>query len=180
MNTNVDEHGRPEPSQVGDEISSVLGFLDYQRATLAWKCAGLDASGFTAKIGASSMTLGGLLKHMTFVEEHWFSRWLHGQEMQSPWNTVDWKADPDWEWNTAAADTPEQLRTQWDDAVANSRVLVAEALADGGLGRLADRTWPDGQAPSLRWILLHMIEEYARHNGHADLIRELVDGQTGE
>jgi hypothetical protein len=59
-------------------------------------------------------------------------------------------------------------------------VLVDEALADGGLDRLAQRTSPDGQAPSLRWILLHMIEEYARHNGHADLIREFVDGQTGE
>lgn len=180
MNTNVDEHGRPEPPQVGDEITSILGFLDYQRATLAWKCAGLDASGLTAKVGASSMTLGGMLKHLAFVEEDWFSRWLHGRDRQPPWDTVDWKANPDWEWNSAADDTPEQLRTQWQDAVAKSRVNVAEALADGGLNRLADRTWPDGKAPSLRWILLHMIEEYARHNGHADLIRESVDGATGE
>jgi hypothetical protein len=68
----------------------------------------------------------------------------------------------------------------WQDAVARSRVLLAEALADGGLERLAGRTWPDGRSASVRWILLHMIEEYARHNGHADLIRESVDGQTGE
>jgi hypothetical protein len=68
----------------------------------------------------------------------------------------------------------------WQDAVARSRVLVKEALADGGLDRLAQRTWPDGRAPSLRWILCHMIEEYARHNGHADLLRESVDGLVGE
>ena len=68
----------------------------------------------------------------------------------------------------------------WSDAVERSRQLVATALVDGGLDQLARRTWPDGTAPSLRWILLHMIEEYARHNGHADLIRESVDGATGE
>lgn len=176
----IDDYGRPEPPQRGDETSSILGFLDYQRATLMWKCEGINSVGMTAKVGASSMTLGGLLKHMTFVEEHWFSRWLHGRDMQSPWDTVDWKADPDWEWHAAADDTPEQLRTQWQDAVAKSRVNVAEALTDGGLDRLSRRTWPDGTAPSLRWIMLHMIEEYARHNGHADLLRESVDGQTGE
>jgi hypothetical protein len=93
---------------------------------------------------------------------------------------VDWKADPDWDWHSAAKDTPEQLLTIWQDAVARSRSLVAAALADGGLERLARRGWPDGRSPSLRWILVHMIEEYARHNGHADLLRESVDGLTGE
>ena len=92
---------------------------------------------------------------------------------------MDWKADPDWEWHSAAEDTPEQLLTLWQDTVASSRTLVADALADGGLDQLARRTWPDGRAPSLRWILVHMIEEYARHNGHADLIRELADGAVG-
>ena len=93
---------------------------------------------------------------------------------------MDWDADPDWDWHSAAADTPEQLLTLWQDAVARSRSAVTEALADGGMGRLARRTWPDGRSPSLRWIVCHMIEEYARHNGHADLIRESIDGQTGE
>jgi uncharacterized damage-inducible protein DinB len=180
MNVIVDDHGRPEPPPAADEISTILGFLEYQRATLAWKSTGLDAAGLRATVGASSMTLGGLLKHLAYVEEDWFSRSLHGRERQRPWDTVDWKADPDWEWHSAAEDTPEQLQTLWQDAVARSRALVSEALADGGLDRLARRTWPDGQAPSLRWILLHMIEEYARHNGHADLIRESVDGLTGE
>jgi pimeloyl-ACP methyl ester carboxylesterase/uncharacterized damage-inducible protein DinB len=176
----LDDHGRPQPPVAAGEVASVLGFLDYQRATLAWKCAGLDAAGFNTRVAASSMTLGGMLNHMTLVEESWFSRSLHGHESQPPWSTVDWKATPDWEWDSAAEDTPEQLRARWQDAVARSRELVAEALADGGLDRLAKRAWPDGMVPSLRWILLHMIEEYARHNGHADLIREAIDGETGE
>jgi hypothetical protein len=105
---------------------------------------------------------------------------LHARDQQPPWNAIDWKADPDWEWRTAADDFPDELRTLWQDAVDQSRSLVAEALASGGLEQLAQRKWPDGRAPSLRWILCHMIEEYARHNGHADLLRESVDGETGE
>lgn len=178
--TDVDEHGRPEPPPAGDEAATLLGFLDYQRATFAWKCAGLDAAGLRATVGGSSMTLGGMLKHLAYVEESWFSRSLHGSDRQPPWNAVDWAADPDWEWHSAAADTPEQLVALWERAVARSRHLVAEARADGGLDRLARQAWSDGRAPSLRWILVHMIEEYARHNGHADLIRESVDGSTGE
>jgi uncharacterized damage-inducible protein DinB len=178
--TDLDEQGRPEPPLAADETATLLGFLEYQRATLAWKCAGLDAAGLRATVGASSVTLGGLLKHLAYVEDGWFSESLHGREQRPPWDTVDWKADPDWDWHSAAEDSPEQLFALWRDAVARSRSLVAEALADGGLERLARRTWPDGRAPSLRWILVHLIEEYARHNGHADLLRESVDGLTGE
>jgi uncharacterized damage-inducible protein DinB len=176
----IDEEGRPEPPLAGDETATLLGFLDYQRATLAWKCRGVDAAGLRATVGVSSMTLGGMLKHMAYVENDWFSRWLHGHERLAPWDSVDWKADPDWEWHSAADDSPEHLDALWQDAVAHSRSLVAHALADGGLDRLALRSWPGGETPSLRWILCHMIEEYARHNGHADLIRESVDGETGE
>jgi uncharacterized damage-inducible protein DinB len=178
--TDLDEHGRPEPPLAGDEAATLLGFLDHQRATLDWKCSGLDPAGLRVTVAASSITLGGLLKHLAYVEDAWFSRWLHGQDRQPPWDTVDWEADPDWDWHSAAEDSPEQLSALWRDAVGRSRSLVAEALADGGLDRLARRTWPDGRAPSLRWILVHMVEEYARHNGHADLIRESVDGRTGE
>jgi uncharacterized damage-inducible protein DinB len=178
--TDLDEQGRPEPPLAADETATLLGFLEYQRATLAWKCAGLDASGLEATVAASSMTLGGMVKHLAAVEDSWFSQWLHGRDPEPPWDSVDWDADRDWEWHSAAEDTPEQLHTLWQDSLARSRSLVTEALADGGLGRLARRTWPDGRAPSLRWILCHMIEEYARHNGHADLLRESVDGLTGE
>jgi uncharacterized damage-inducible protein DinB len=178
--TDVDEYGRPEPPPAGDEVATLLGFLDYQRATLAWKCAGLDAAGLRTKVAASSMTLGGMLKHLAYVEDFWFSYFLHGRDPASPWDAVDWDADRDWDWHSAAGDTPGQLDTLWRDAVARSRALITEALAQGGLEQLARRAWPDGRAPSLRWIVCHMIEEYARHNGHADLIREAIDGQIGD
>ena len=178
--TDVDEYGRPGPPLAGDETATLLGFLDYQRATLAWKCSGLDAAGLAATVGPSPVTLGGLLKHMAWSEDHWFSHWLHGRDRQPLWDAVDWAADRDWEWHSAAEDTPEQLRALWLDAVDRSRSLVAETLADGGLGRKAQHTWPGSEAPSLRWIVVHMIEEYARHNGHADFLRESVDGATGE
>jgi uncharacterized damage-inducible protein DinB len=176
----VDEQGRPEPPVDGDETATLLGFLDYQRATLAWKVSGLDAAGLRATTAASTMTLGGLLKHLALVEDSWFSRSLHGNERAEPWDAVDWDADPDWEWRTAADDPPEQLIELWQNAVERSRELTSDALADGGLDRTARRQWPDGRAPSLRWIVVHMIEEYARHNGHADLLRESIDGATGE
>jgi uncharacterized damage-inducible protein DinB len=178
--TRLDEQGRPEPPLAAGEAATLLGYLEYQRATFAWKCSGLDAAGMTATVGVSSMTLGGMLKHLAYVEDHWCSRWLYGRDPAPPWNTVNWEADPDWDWHSAADDSPEQLYTLWQDTVDRSRGLVAEALADGGLGRLARRTSPDGEAPSLRWILFHLVEEYARHNGHADLLRESVDGLTGE
>ncbi|MBE1605274.1 DinB family protein [Actinopolymorpha pittospori] len=178
--TMIDEQGRPEPPLAADETATLLGFLDYQRSTLAWKCGGVDAAGLRVSVAASSMTLGGMLKHMALVEDIWFSYRLHGQKRQHPWDTVDWATDPDWDWRSAAADSPEQLFTLWQDAVDRSRSLVAKALTSGGLEQLAQHAWPDGQSPSLRWILCHMIEEYARHNGHADLIRESLDGLTGE
>ncbi|GAA0608289.1 DinB family protein [Kutzneria viridogrisea] len=178
--TDLDEHGRPHPPSAGDETATLLGFLEVQRATLAWKCGGLDAAGLRASLTPTSMTLGGMLKHMSYVEDHWFSHWLYGQDPQPPWDSVDWKADRDWDWNSAAEDTPEQLHALWQGTVARSRTLVEQALANGGLDQLARRSSPDGQSPSLRWILFHMIEEYARHVGHADLLRESVDGLTGE
>jgi uncharacterized damage-inducible protein DinB len=126
------------------------------------------------------MTLGGILKHMTLVEHSWFAEKLLGRPPLPMFAEVDWDADPDWEWRTAAADSPDALRAQWSEAVTASRELVSEALATGGLDRLGVKSWSDGRTPSLRWILLHMIEEYARHNGHADLLRESADGETGE
>jgi len=178
--TELDEQGRPEPPAAADEAATLLGFLDFQRATLAWKCEGLDSAGLNATVGVSTMTLGGMLKHLALVEDWWFSEWLDGREKAAPWDTVDWDADPDWEWHSAVDDTPEQLDRIWQDAIGRSRERTAEALERGGMDQLAKRTGRKGFTPSLRWIVCHMIEEYARHNGHADLIRESVDGATGE
>ena len=179
--THAAEQGRPEPPVAGDETATLLGSLERQRAILAWKCGGLDAAGLSATLAPSSITLGGLLKHLANVEDDYFSLRLHGREPRPPWDTVDWDADPDWDWRTAADDTPEQLYTLWQDAVARSRSAVTQALAEGGLDRLATGiTNSRGESPSLRRILIDMIEEYARHAGHADLIRESVDGLVGE
>jgi hypothetical protein len=167
------------PRVAGDESAALLRSLERQRAILAWKCGGLDAAGLRATLAPSTITLGGLLKHLANVEDDYFSQRLLGQEPGPPWDAVDWDADPQWDWRTAAEDPPQQLYALWEQAVARSRAAVAEALARGGLDQRA-RAWPDGEAPSLRQILLDMIEEYARHAGHADLIRESVDGLVGE
>jgi pimeloyl-ACP methyl ester carboxylesterase/uncharacterized damage-inducible protein DinB len=176
----IDDQGRPEPPPNGDELQTLLGFLEFQRATFAWKCAGLDAAGLRARTAASTMTLGGMMKHLALVEQSWFSRSLHDREYSAPWNAVDWQADRDWDFHSADIDPPDELWRLWYAALVASRADLAEALAAGGLDRPAKRVWPDGTSVSLRWILLHMIEEYARHNGHADLLRESVDGATGE
>jgi hypothetical protein len=153
---------------------TLLGFLERQRATFAWKCSGLDAAGLQATAGASSMTLVGMLRHLARFEDDMSAEWLHGQEQRPPWNTVDWQADPAWDWRSAVDETPEQLYARWGDAVARSRSLCAAVLTEGG----PERRGGD-RLPSLRYILINMIEEYARHNGHADLIREAVDGLVG-
>jgi len=121
-----------------------------------------------------------MLKHLAYVEADWFSRSLHGQDRQPPWDTVIGRPTPTGEWHSAAEDTPEQLLALWQDAVARSRSLVAAAAGRWRPGATGPARLADGQAPSLRWIVVHMIEEYARHNGHADLLRESIDGQTGE
>jgi hypothetical protein len=178
--TNADVQDRPEPPIAGDETATLLGSLERQRATFAWKTGGLDAAGLNATIGTSSMTLGGLVKHLSAVEEYKLSKMLLGNEMGPPWDTADWDADEDWDWNSAAQDPPEQLYALWRDAVARSRTIVAAALADGGLDTLAAYKSASGESPSLRRILIDLLEEYARHVGHADVLRESVDGLVGE
>ena len=176
----TDAQGRLEPPVAADEAATLLGFLDFQRSTFAWKCAGLDADGLRATTAASALTLGGMMKHLALVEHWWFARSLHGHPYAPPWDAVDWTATPDWDFESAAEDSPEELFAQWRGAVDRSGELINEAMSVGGLDHVAARGWSDGRKPNLRWIVVHMIEEYARHNGHADLIREAVDGQTGE
>ena len=169
-----------EPPVAGSEAEHLVGALERLRATFRWKADGLDAAGLRSRIGASSLTLGGLLKHLAWVEEHSFTRKLTGAPMGEPWRSVDWDADPDWEFTSAAADPPEQLYALWDGAVARSRERLAAALADGGPDQLVHLAWPDGRRLSLRRLLCDLIEEYGRHTGHADLLREAVDGRVGE
>ncbi|WP_423920577.1 DinB family protein [Frigoribacterium sp. 2-23] len=176
----IDAVGRVEAPPAAGEVEMLLGFVNFHRQTFEWKCRGLDAEGLRATVGASEMTLGGMMKHLALVEDDWLTRTLFGGDWPEPWQSVDWDADRDWDWHSAADDTPEQLRAQWHESVARAQRHTDEALAGAGLDALAERAWSDGRRPSLRWILLHLIEEYARHNGHADLIRESIDGETGE
>ncbi len=169
-----------EPPIAGNELDTLIGALERQRRYIDWKCGGLNSAGLQARLGPSSMTLGGLLKHLAAVEDNVFSVKLHNQDPQAPFDTADWDADPDWEWHSAAQDSAEQLMSLWRDAVSRSRMLIATAVAAGGLDQPAAFTWPDGRTPSLRRLIMDMIEEYARHLGHADLIRESIDGLVGE
>ncbi len=178
--TRVDEQGRPKPPLAGDEPATLVAWLDFLRATIAWKCSGLDPAALRTTVGASAMTLGGLLKHLAEVEDTHFATWLLGREPGPPWNAVDWDAEPDWSWRSAADDSPEELLTLWHQACDRSRAVVEEALAKGGLEQLGSIVSSDGQSPTLRYILMALIEEYARHIGHADLLREAIDGLTGE
>lgn len=180
MTLAIDEHGRPEPPLDGDEWQTLTGFLDYQRATFAWKSANLSAAQLSQHLPPSSMTLAGLMKHLAYVEDDWFGRWLPDEPRREPWASVDWAAQPDWEWDSARFDDPDALRALWQEAVARARSAAEKAFEAGGLSGKTRRTWPDGRAPSLRWVMTHMIEEYARHNGHTDLLRESLDGEVGE
>jgi Protein of unknown function (DUF664) len=161
----------------GDEVETLLSTLDRNRATFAWKCGGLDAAGMTARLSPSTLTLGGLVKHLALIEDHYFTAMLAGREMPEAWHAYDGDG---WEWRTAADDTPEDLIALWRAAVARSRGAVAEALAGDGLDTLAANPTHWGATLNLRRILADLIEEYARHTGHADLIRESIDGLVGE
>jgi Protein of unknown function (DUF664) len=170
-----------EPPLAGTETEHLLGALDRLRTTFRWKTDALDAAGLQARIGASSLTLGSLLKHLARAEDEMFSVKLSGAPVSPPWDTVDWDADPDWEWRTAHDDTPSELLALFDEAVRRADDVIDEALTGVGLdseSHEADRR--EGTPFSLRRIIVHMIEEYARHNGHADLIRQSIDGATGE
>ena len=171
---------RVEPPIAGDEAEAIVGALERQRAIFAWKTGGLDADGLARQLAPSTMTLGGLVKHVACVEDTHFARLWFNAPPPPPWAEVDWDAEPDWEWTSAAHDTPEQLAAQWQQSCARSRDIVTEALADGGLDQLGLYVSRNGESANLRRILLDLLEEYARHIGHADLIRESVDGLTGE
>lgn len=169
-----------EPPVAGSEVEHLLGALDRMRTTFRWKVDGLDAAGLNTRVGKSAMTMDGLLKHLAANEDYMFSIKFKGEPMSGPWLTNGWRDDNDWEFDSAADDSPEELYGLWDGAVERSRAVADEAIANGGLEQPADITWPDGQHASLRRLLFDLLEEYGRHTGHADLLREAVDGRVGE
>lgn len=175
------ENDRPwEPPFAGSEAEQLIGALDRLRTTFRWKADGLDAAGLQTRIGASALTLGGLLKHLAAVEDYCSTTKLHGEPLGAPWDTMGGDDSNDWEFTSAADDTPDQLYDLWDGAVARSRSRLEAALADAGPGRLVHITDPEGNNANWRRLVCDLIEEYGRHTGHADLLREAVDGRVGE
>ncbi len=170
-----------EPPLAGDETAAVLGALEQLRATFRWKCADLDAEGLTTRTAASTLTLGGLLKHLAVQEDYCFQVKVLGESMPAPWDLSVWETEgDDWEFDSAANDRPEELYAFWDTSVARSRAAAVTIQARGGLDAPAAYELPDGSRPNVRRMLMDLVEEYARHTGHADILREAVDGRTGE
>jgi hypothetical protein len=169
-----------EPPLAGTEAEHLAGALDRLRTTFRWKADGLDATGLQARIGASALTLGGLLKHLARVEDEIFAVKLSGEPIGAPWDSIEWGGEDDPEFASADDDTPAELYALWDGAVARSRVRLAAALEGGGPDQLVYMATRDGRHASLRRLLCDLIEEYGRHTGHADLLREAVDGLVGE
>ena len=165
---------RVDPPFGSAERPALREWLDYHRGTLELKCAGLDRAGLVARPVASSLlSLQGLVRHMAEVECHWFRRVLDGQEVPPLYYDDDQHPDGDFEL-IEDADWATDLAT-WHAECDAARAIEAAAPSLEIAG-----TTRRGETVDLRWIMIHMIEEYARHNGHADLLRELVDGTVGD
>jgi uncharacterized damage-inducible protein DinB len=166
----------PDPGRNQADRDNLVTFLEYFRSVLIRKAAGLESSQLAAMLAPSSLTIGGLIKHMAFVEDHWFGYVLLGEEYPEPWASADWNSSPDWEFDTAPNDSPAELLAQYERSVERSRQAL-DVVDD--LDAIAVRS-PHDRPTNVRWVLVHLIEEYARHCGHADLIRESIDGRTGD
>ncbi len=172
-----------EPPLAGTELEHLLGALDRLRATFRWKADGLDAAGLDVSVGASSLTIGGLLKHLALSEDYVSTHKLTGDKVGEPWRSIappDWDGFDDWELTSAADDSPAELYALYDGAVERCRARFDAAVAAGGLGAPVAANDGEGNHASVRRLILDLVEEYGRHTGHADLIREAVDGRTGE
>lgn len=156
-----------------DERTQLTTFLDYARDTARAKCEGLSAENARRAVlpGSPLMTVSGVINHLRWVEYFWFQVVLLGEEDQGPWT----EEDPDREMRVAVDFPLGQLLDEYAEQSARYRELVAGTDLD----RRAERSVHDGPPVDLRWILLHLTEETARHNGHLDILRELLDGTTG-
>jgi hypothetical protein len=158
---------------VGDERAMLVGFLRGQRTTLELKCAGI-ADLARRSVPPSTLSLLGLVRHLADVESRWFRRVLAGQLDAQPYFSSDSDPDGDFEVGTVSPATVVEAWDRWRAEVSFADRFIADAAdldvrgADGWRGEV-----------SLRWVIIHLIEEYARHNGHADLLRERIDGAVG-
>lgn len=168
-----------EPPIDGTEAEHLVGALGRLRATIRWKADGLDEAGLRHRIGSSSLSLGGLLLHLAMGEDYYLTTKLRGEELVEPWRSLGHDGTDEWEFTTEAL-TAAETYAVYDEAVRRNDARIAAALAEGGLDLVAHVDDGNGNHPRLRRLLLDMLEEYGRHTGHADLIREAVDGRVGE
>jgi hypothetical protein len=166
----------PDPTTLS-ERDSLGQYLDYQRETILLKTEGLTKEQLARKIPTSDLTLAGILYHLALVEEAWFEVDYLGLEPREDWQGINWEADPNYEFRTALEKEPDWLRRRYRDACNRARKVAtgAESLDDVSVS-----TRVGGKPFTLRWVMLHLIEETARHAGHADLLREAIDGTVGE
>ena len=169
-----------EPPMAGTELEHLLGMLNRLRWTFRWKADGLDSDGLNKRLGPSTLTLGGLLKHLASVETLNFTWEAFRTDPGEPWRSADWSSGNEWVFASAATDTPEQLYALYDESVIANRERIAVAIETKGIDQLTEASDPEGTHASLRRFVCDLIEEYGRHPGHADLLRENVDGRVGE
>jgi uncharacterized damage-inducible protein DinB len=157
--------------KTGPGRDTLLTLLDNNRAVMVWKLDGLTLEEAARPLVPSGTSLLGLIKHLVYVERWWFDDFFAGNAADYPWSDED----PDADFRTEKGDTLDDVIALYTEAVARSNELVVNARMDD----LSVRS-RDGERFALRWIVAHMIEETARHAGHADIIRELIDGSTGD
>lgn len=163
---------RIEPPYRGNEKETLLGFLQFLRQTIVQKCSGLDDMQMRSTPTISAMNLLGMVKHLTIVERYWFQGVFLDADVDLPWS----EEDPNGDWRTNGDDTAASAV----DAYIAEYEISDRIVHDHDLDRLAAWATSTEEVRSLRWILVHMIEETARHCGHADILREAIDGETGE
>jgi uncharacterized damage-inducible protein DinB len=169
---------RQIPDHASTDERDMLGqYLDYQRETILLKTEGLTREQLGQRIPTSGLTLAGILYHLALNEESWFEVQFGGLPERADFAGIDWEADPEYDFRAALEKEPDWLRRRYRDACDRSRQVVAAAAS---LDDQSAAPWRDGKPYTLRWAILHLIEETARHAGHADLLREAIDGSTGE
>jgi hypothetical protein len=169
-----------EPPFAGTESEHVQGSLDRLRATFRWKADGLDDTRIHVAATPSVLTVAGQLNHLAVQEDNAAFVKIAGRPMPAVWDDNDWEDDQDWEFSSASEQSPAVLYALYDDAVARSRETVRAVLDERGLDGDSAVSLPQGGRASVRRILFDLLEEYGRHTGHLDLVREAVDGRTGE
>lgn len=160
-----------------DELTTLVEMLDHYRGVLIRKASGLNQQQLAIALAPSDLTLGRLVMHMALVEDHWFQQRFLDNPENEPWASADWDADADWEMTHADTLGVAEIMAQYDESVARSRAALGAAHS---LDQIAVNAHEDGTHWNLRWIMVHLIEEYARHCGHADFIRQSIDGATGD